>query len=257
MKTLIRLLAVLLLCIPALHADETKDLEKHMREKLLHQVLRIRNAYGDDHLSYDTQGNLLGNAQTDCPHAALLEVNKLEIQNNTLILHGPRMVGSYDHLKRAFSNLIRQSAELRIDIALNPAQMDEERVWSVLEKVFLTAQEDPGDVSRGAQKYSDLIPKAKQPDIVPKPGITSPGVLYSPDPVYPEEARRKKREGDVVLWAVIDEKGHPVNIRVAQCLGAGLDQAAVKAVSSWRFTPAKKNGRPVAVQLNIEITLHL
>ena len=84
-------------------------------------------------------------------------------------------------------------------------------------------------------------------------GVTPPRVIYSPDAVYTDEARKKKRQGTVVLWTVIDDGGRVIQIRVEQCLGAGLDEAAVDAVTRWRFEPAKKNGQPVMVQMNIEL----
>jgi hypothetical protein len=40
-------------------------------------------------------------------------------------------------------------------------------------------------------------------------------------------------------------------------LGMGLEQKAVEAVGTWRFEPAKKDGRPVAVQTNVEVTFRL
>jgi outer membrane biosynthesis protein TonB len=37
----------------------------------------------------------------------------------------------------------------------------------------------------------------------------------------------------------------------------GLDQKAVEAVTSWRFTPAEKDGEPVAVEMAAEVNFHL
>jgi len=45
--------------------------------------------------------------------------------------------------------------------------------------------------------------------------------------------------------------------RVARHLGMGLDEKALEAVRSWRFEPAMKDGRPVAVQVNIEVYFRL
>ena len=51
--------------------------------------------------------------------------------------------------------------------------------------------------------------------------------------------------------------GLPKDIRVQRALGMGLDRKALEAVRRWRFEPAMKNGRPVAVQINIELNFHL
>lgn len=88
-------------------------------------------------------------------------------------------------------------------------------------------------------------------------GVSAPRAIYSPDPEYSEEARKAKYQGDVILWVVIGPDGRVHDVRVARTLGLGLDEKAVEAVKTWRFEPAKKDGQPVAVQLNIDVTFHL
>jgi len=44
---------------------------------------------------------------------------------------------------------------------------------------------------------------------------------------------------------------------VARRLGMGLDEKAIEAVRRWRFEPARKNGRPVAFQINVEVSFRL
>ena len=36
----------------------------------------------------------------------------------------------------------------------------------------------------------------------------------------------------------------------------GLDENAIEAVKQWRFEPAMKDGKPVAVEINVEVTFH-
>ena len=88
-------------------------------------------------------------------------------------------------------------------------------------------------------------------------GISAPRVLYAPDPEFSEEARKAKYQGTVVLWMVIGTDGRAKEIRVQRSLGMGLDEKAVTAVKGWRFEPAKKDGIPVAVQVNVEVNFHL
>ena len=65
--------------------------------------------------------------------------------------------------------------------------------------------------------------------------VSAPKAVYSPDPVYSAEAQRTKLEGFCVLWLVVGSDGVPRNIRVARTAGMGLDEEAIKAVSTWRF----------------------
>jgi periplasmic protein TonB len=88
-------------------------------------------------------------------------------------------------------------------------------------------------------------------------GVSAPKAIYSPDPEYSEEARKVKHMGVVVLWLVVGPDGKPRDIRVVRTLGLGLDEKAIEAVKNWRFEPALKDGKPVAVQVNIEVNFHL
>jgi periplasmic protein TonB len=88
-------------------------------------------------------------------------------------------------------------------------------------------------------------------------GVSAPRVLFSPDPEYSEEARKAKYQGTVVLWVVVGPDGRPRDLRVQRSLGLGLDEKAMEAVRTWKFDPARKDGQPVAVQINVEVNFRL
>jgi periplasmic protein TonB len=88
-------------------------------------------------------------------------------------------------------------------------------------------------------------------------GVTQPRPIYEPDPDYSEAARKAKYQGAVVLWLVVGADGLPHNIRVQRSLGMGLDEKAIAAVNTWRFQPATLNGRPVAVEVNVQVSFRL
>jgi periplasmic protein TonB len=88
-------------------------------------------------------------------------------------------------------------------------------------------------------------------------GVSAPRAIYQPDPEYSEEARKAKWQGTVVLWVVVGPDGRAHDIRVQRSLGMGLDEKAMEAVRTWKFEPAKKDGQPVAVQVNIEVNFRL
>jgi len=88
-------------------------------------------------------------------------------------------------------------------------------------------------------------------------GVSPPRVLFNPDPEYTEEARKAKYQGVVVLWLIVGQDGRTKDIRISRSLGMGLDQKAVEAVKLWKFEPAKKDGSPVAVQMNVEVNFRL
>ncbi|MBZ5707189.1 MAG: energy transducer TonB [Acidobacteriia bacterium] len=88
-------------------------------------------------------------------------------------------------------------------------------------------------------------------------GVSAPKAVYAPDPEYSEEARKAKYQGTCVLWLVVGPDGRPRDIRVARTLGLGLDEKAIEAVRTWKFEPAMKDGKPVAVQINVEVEFRL
>jgi periplasmic protein TonB len=71
-------------------------------------------------------------------------------------------------------------------------------------------------------------------------------------PVYPEVARSARLEGTVVIEAVIDTAGRVTNCRVIKSAPL-FDQAALDAVSQWRYTPSTYNGRTVGVLITITV----
>lgn len=78
------------------------------------------------------------------------------------------------------------------------------------------------------------------------------GSLYGPKvsrwrpPSYPRKAKDMRQTGVVVLRITIDANGRPAKVEVVQRAGSGFDEAAVAAVRNSMFTPATKDGRPVA-----------
>jgi protein TonB len=88
-------------------------------------------------------------------------------------------------------------------------------------------------------------------------GVSQPKVLVSADPEFSEEARKAKFSGNVLVYFIVDEHGNPTHVRVARGVGMGLDEKAVEAVRQYKFKPAMKDGKPVAVDLAIEVNFQI
>jgi|HubBroStandDraft_4_1064222.scaffolds.fasta_scaffold04602_7 TonB family protein len=88
-------------------------------------------------------------------------------------------------------------------------------------------------------------------------GVTPPHLIHNVIPEYSDKARRAKVEGTVLISLVVDSSGNPTMIKVTRSLGSGLDEKAVEAVQQWRFDPATKDGKPVAVHLAAEVSFRL
>jgi TonB family protein len=88
-------------------------------------------------------------------------------------------------------------------------------------------------------------------------GVSAPKPVFSPDPEYSEEARKAKYQGTVVLGLVVGPDGRPRDMKVLRSLGLGLDEKAIEAVKNWRFDPAVKDNKPVAVYISVEVDFRL
>jgi len=88
-------------------------------------------------------------------------------------------------------------------------------------------------------------------------GVSVPQVVYSHPPEYTDSARRAKKKGSVVLSFVVASDGRTCNIKIDKHLDPDLDGQAVEAVSSWRFQPAMRDGKPVAVYLGASVDFKL
>ena len=73
-------------------------------------------------------------------------------------------------------------------------------------------------------------------------------------PRYPHESRRKREQGTVELLVIVGTDGRVEAISIAHSSGAPrLDQAALKAVSGWRWQPVRRDGQAVKVRGIVEI----
>lgn len=93
----------------------------------------------------------------------------------------------------------------------------------------------------------------------PGTGIVAPRVIVSPAPRYTAEALRARIEGTVIMRCVVNTNGICEDVTVIQSLDNvyGLDEEAVKAALQWRFAPGTRNGQPVKVEINIQLSFNL
>ncbi|MEE4361492.1 MAG: energy transducer TonB [Pseudomonadales bacterium] len=74
-------------------------------------------------------------------------------------------------------------------------------------------------------------------------------------PRYPEAARAEGLEGVVLVIYDVDPEGRVRNPRVVRAEPpAVFDAAALDAVSTWRYKPFRRGGKPIAVT-RVESTL--
>src|SRR5579871_232031 len=95
----------------------------------------------------------------------------------------------------------------------------------------------------GSEQVVHQGPKIAQADT--GPATTPVEITFKPNPVYTEEARSLKLEGEVLLEVSFGANGTLHVNRVVRGLGHGLDEAAIAAANKIRFKPALRMGQPV------------
>lgn len=89
------------------------------------------------------------------------------------------------------------------------------------------------------------------------PATTPVEITFKPNPVYTEEARALKLEGEVLLEVNFSANGTLHVNRVVRGLGHGLDEAAIAAAGKIRFKPALRYGTPVDSTAVVHVTFQL
>ncbi|HET6176576.1 MAG TPA: energy transducer TonB [Candidatus Sulfotelmatobacter sp.] len=88
-------------------------------------------------------------------------------------------------------------------------------------------------------------------------GAIAPKAIYSPEPEFSEEARKTKEQGLVTLSLTVGTDGKPRNVKVFCSCAPDLNDQAINAVQNWRFEPGTKDGKPVMVEIGVEVQFHL
>lgn len=91
----------------------------------------------------------------------------------------------------------------------------------------------------------------------PGSGVEAPRIVKEVRALYTDDARRRGIEGDVVLEVIVTRAGSVGDVRVVRGLGAGLDQSAIAAVKQWRFDPARRQGAPVDVVVEVSVEFRM
>ena len=277
------LLALSFLSMRPAWADQ--GLEKQIKFDYLEKVLTLRHFYSGDRLRFRSDGTL----QKDAPVGpwtldGQIQVEDVHLHGAQLVIkgrrihrvfdaHGPQdqlatIKDSHEKQQKDLEKALRH-LEVEIEIDLPSEKPDERDVSSAIHSVFLTSSDSMMDIVPAYwQAYfakQEGRPRTK-PEITKGPvyldksvrgGVSAPRAIYEPDPDYSEQARKAKYQGTIVLSLIVDSSGAPTDVQIIRPLGLGLDEKAVNAVNTWKFRPAEKDGEPVPVSINVEVTFHL
>jgi TonB family protein len=160
------------------------------------------------------------------------------------------LIGTIEQLGDRF-NLVTELLNISND-KVGP----QEAVWIAIpdpQQAFITFE--PYDAERpGAKVTSDHSSTLARAGVN---GASVPACIYCPPPMYSSAARKAKFVGTVVLEVTVAEDGRAADIFFLKGAPFGMNEAAIKSVSSWKFRSATYEGKPAAVRVPIELTFRL
>jgi TonB family protein len=253
-------------------AQSVKDALNH---KYKNQVLALRSPFTARDQKFDSAGQPLNAPTGSWLLYGGIFVEKLNLSSDTLRLEGHRAAYYIDKKNGKLIHTIYDKAR-RIEVHLDQPLNSLDDAQTVLNRVFFLDGEAAEHVKPEFRRADDNTPEdqifhiskhafRRPDDNAPeaatdrdKEGIVlPPRPTYTPEPEYSLQARNAKYQGTVVLNIVIDRAGKISRIRLERPLGMGLDENAMEGVKRWRFNPATRNGQPVAVEMNIEVSFNL
>jgi TonB family protein len=229
----------------------------------MRQALILRGFYGGVELVYDARGHLQGGPPkvVDWTLAGMNIETVSRNEAGMLVLEGPRVAIRYNPDEREFQRHPQKDERLRV---IFPAT-DAAGVQAAMEAVFAVGI-DPG-VERSSPTYwehyflpatewtgADAVgPVVSVPGAAAPPGVAMPVLETKAEPEFTGEAQRDKVKGTVQVRVAVGVDGIPRQITIRRPLGYGLDGTAAAAVAKFRFRPGTKDGKPVAVEMLINL----
>ncbi len=84
-----------------------------------------------------------------------------------------------------------------------------------------------------------------------------PKLIQSAPPEYPSLARQMEKSGTVTIAIVVGTDGKVSKADIVSSTNPIFNDAALKAVKRWVFSPAKKNGKLVAISFTVPVIFDL
>jgi TonB family protein len=291
-----RIVLTLLVLLAGLWGSATavdQDLGALLTSRFRDQILALRHASAARSQEYDFQGNpTAGGREGPWTVYGRMVVQKVSVTVERVEVEGKRVLFESRGQSGALSP-VPQSENLRIAIRFNHPLNSEDEAVAVIGRVFAltpqeivessptlwqrylakhlgvaqsraTAQETRGGAQEGSESNVTQVniatDLASAPKVLRLEGgteIAAPKPRHTPSPKYSDLGRKRLLEGVVSLDLVLDNTGTVRNLEIIHPLGLGLDEAAADTVSKWKFTPAMRDGRPVACAFHIDVDFRL
>ena len=282
----VRRLLVCLTLIQCLALPASAESPKSLAHNLKGKTVFLRGMYVESNLTFDAQGNLIGEATPGPFFTSAIKVEDASARGSTLEIDGTRAslinTSASDNPSTRDIHIVPVASKVHITINGDPAHPD--ALPALMNKILATSidealagkTEDQRKTALFALGYTprpgETPTQSSSPTEIPDPAnpgstikvykmhprsMVNPRAIFTVDPEYSDYARKKKINGVCILEMIVDTNGFPMRVHITRSIDPGLDENAIAAVSQYRFTPAMMNGTPIAVQIAVEVSFRL
>ena len=273
------------LCVCGFAAPSyAQSTEADLNSRLIGKPLYLRGFWRDDSLHFDSTGHLRGTSDPVTFTLSGFDLKKVHLKQNKLILEGNRVGLEFSDNKQKRVTLQvgdgrhHEDESMHIEIDANPAgdygpALDAIFVEGIADLVpslpfywkkyaqknllpAVAAQTIPTTSTTSPSAEKAVPPQEAQPGRVGG-GITAPRLLHSAEPEFNSTARMLQYSGIVLANLDVEPDGTVSHLSIARPLGLGLDERALAAIQQYTFSPAMKDGKPVLVELNVEVNFQI
>jgi TonB family protein len=270
MRTLKYVLALLLLSPAALPAQSNQPA---LETRLIGKPLYLRGLWSADTLHFDGTGALIGTSETTSFTLAGVDIKRVQLNGNGLIIDGRRMgleLEQKDAQARVPLQVDGDDERIHIEITLAPGA----DYNHALDAIFA---DGVGSLVPALPEFwklyatnnflapgnSQPLHDPKQVKALDKPinkggkeSIVKPTLARSVGPQITPAANTLGYKATVIISLIVEKDGVPSHLQILRPAGLGLDEQAIAAVRQYIFNPATQKGRPVPVDLNIEVNFN-
>lgn len=237
-------------------------LEARLQKILQGKVAVLQNFYTSDQLTFDSQGKLEGMSKIG-PWTSYgrVEIDSVQLTNNAMIIKARRNVVKWEESASEFSNYtLNHSAHITIDL---PPGYDEATLAATIDKVFLNRQQRISDIVPDYWKELLTTERTRRTKYDRERAQIMKAVLLNPSNIIPARLQSSAKGVEIspkpfthltkdtlAFSFIVDEKGEVKNLQIEKPVGLGKDDEIATIIASWKFSPAMKDGKPVAVLMH-------
>lgn len=123
---------------------------------------------------------------------------------------------------------------------------------------MIAAQTQAANAESSTPQVKEAPPAAAAPAASFSQARFDADYLQNPPPAYPSMSKRLREEGKVILRVHVEVSGRPGQIEIKTSSGSPrLDQAALEAVTRWKFIAARRGDEVVAAWVLVPIIFNL